>query len=320
MNVELLEAAELPESAIMEHNVLLASDSVNIMGGDEVALISLGDLCRKNKTSLIIADASGLAGRVFCDFGETFTVNDKDGTEPKAVLISSVVRDADGLVITCHDETRHELETGDYVKFTEIQGLDGLLTQEFKITKVTGPFAFVVSADGVVGERSATTGWVHEVKKPIQISFDSLRESIENPGEFVLTDFGKFERPATYHACFRALFKFITDAKSMPKPHDSADADKFVELALKANPDVEKDIAKRFAYTCRSSLQPVCSSVGAMAAQEAVKAVSGKFSPVKQWWYLCLQECLPAGDITDAAIVENRYASQVLVKRSRTKC
>ena len=86
--------------------------------------LELSDVCRKNKTSVIVADSAGLAGRVFCDFGEEFTVFDKDGTEPKSVLISSVVRDGDDMLVTCHDEVRHELETGDYVKFTELQGLD----------------------------------------------------------------------------------------------------------------------------------------------------------------------------------------------------
>ena len=309
--VELLESPELPEKAIAEHNVLLATDTIHTMGGDENKLMALGDLCRKHNTCLIVADAAGLAGRLFCDFGEKFTVNDKDGAEPKSVLISSVVRDGDNLVITCHDETRHELETGDYVKFTEIKGLDGLLTQEFEVSRVTGPFAFVIAAAGVSGERSETTGMVHEVKKPIQVSFEPLRTSIEAPGEFVLTDFGKFERPSTYHTCFRVLFDYIKEAKEMPKPHDKTDAAKFLEMALKANPDVEKDAVTKFAFTCRASLQPTSSAVGAMAAQEAVKAVSAKFSPVKQWWYLCMQECLPKDGVSDAAIVENRYASQV---------
>lgn len=313
VNVELLESAELPEQAIAEHNVLLLTDSLKVMGGDEEKLLRLGDTCRTHGTALIVADVAGLAGRLFCDFGESFVVADKDGVEPKAVLISSVVRDGENLVVTCHDETRHELEQGDFVKFTEVQGLDGLLTQEFEIARVTGPFAFVIAGSHVTGDRSATTGWVHEVKKPSKMSFNSLRSAMADPGEFVLTDFGKFERPATYHSCFRTLFDFVAARGALPKPHDRSDMDAFVEMVTKSNPDVEKEVAARFAATCRASLQPTSSAVGAMAAQEAVKAVSGKFTPVKQWWYLCLQECLPSEPITDAEVVESRYASQIAV-------
>ena len=98
------------------------------------------------------------------------------------------------------------MESGDWVKFTELSGLDNFLERDFKIARTTGPFSFVIEADNVQGERSATTGWVTEVKKPVEISFNPLRKSIEEPGEFLLTDFGKFERPATYHACFRFVY------------------------------------------------------------------------------------------------------------------
>ena len=59
----------------------------------------------------------------------------------------------------------------------------------------------------------------------------------------------------------------------MPKPHDKADAAKFVEIAQKLNGDIEKGVAETFAFTCRASLQPTSSAVGAMAAQEAVKVI-----------------------------------------------
>lgn len=310
VNVELLETEELTDAALADHNVLLVTDTIKLTNQSEEALLALGDRCRAQKTSLIIAEAAGLAAKLFCDFGESHTVMDRDGAEPKSVLISSVVREGDQFLVTCHDETRHDLESGDWVKFTEIQEFENFLERDFKIAKITGPFAFVIDAEGVSGDRSATTGWVTEVKKPIQMSFNSLRTSIEEPGEFVLTDFGKFERPATYHACFRSLYYFAKKYGDLPKPHDDNDADNFLEIAKGFNPDIEVDPARKFAYTCRAQLQPVCSVIGAVAAQEAVKAVSGKFSPTKQWWYLCLQECL-LEKVSDAALTEDRYCSQV---------
>ena len=75
----------------------------------------------------------------------------------------------------------------------------------------------MIEAPGVTGDRSATTGWVTEVKKPFEMSFNPLRKSIEEPGEFVLTDFGKFERSGTYHACFRYLFRLLLKIQSFKK-------------------------------------------------------------------------------------------------------
>ena len=204
VTVELLESDELTDVALEEHNVLLVTDTLQMTANNEESLLALGDRCRAKNTSLIIAEAAGLGARLFCDFGEKHVVVDRDGAEPKSVLIASVVRESDNtFAVACHDETRHDLETGDWVKFTELSGLGNFLERDFKIAKTTGPFSFVIEADGVEGERSATTGWVTEVKKPVEMSFNPLRKSIEEPGEFLLTDFGKFERPATYHACFR---------------------------------------------------------------------------------------------------------------------
>ena len=133
-----MEEETLSDNSIGAHNVLLVTDTLSLTANSEEELLKLGDQCRKLETSLIIAEAAGLAAKLFCDFGEAHTVQDRDGAEPKSVLISSVVRDGDGFVVTCHDETRHDLESGDWVKFTEIQGFQNFLERDFQITKITG--------------------------------------------------------------------------------------------------------------------------------------------------------------------------------------
>lgn len=47
-------------------------------------------------------------------------VSDMTGEQPISVLISSVTSEEEG-VVTCSDETRHNLESGDYVTFSEVQ-------------------------------------------------------------------------------------------------------------------------------------------------------------------------------------------------------
>ena len=109
----------------------------------------------------------------------------------------------------------------------------------------------------------------------------------------------------------RSLYFFANKYGQLPKPHDDNDADNFIEIVKGFNPDVEVGPARKFAYTCRAQLQPVTSVIGAVAAQEAVKAVSGKFTPTKQWGDLGLQECLVAEKVTDASMTEDRYCSQI---------
>ena len=119
-----------------------------------------------------------------------------------------------------------------------------------------------------------------------------------------------FKAKYNYFLIIRSLFYYAKKYGDLPKPHDENDAENFISIVKGFNPDVEIEPARKFAFTARAQLQPVCSTIGAVAAQEAVKAVSGKFSPTKQWWYLCLQECL-VNKVTDAQMTQDRYCSQV---------
>lgn len=50
---------------------------------------------------------------------------DTTGENPLSSMIASVSKDKDGLV-ACLDEKRHGFESGDFVTFTEIQGMTEL--------------------------------------------------------------------------------------------------------------------------------------------------------------------------------------------------
>ena len=69
---------------------------------------------------------------MFCDFGDNFVVSDTNGEQPLSAMISSITRDAQG-VVTCLDEVRHGFEDGDSVKFTEVKGMDEVNEKVFKI-------------------------------------------------------------------------------------------------------------------------------------------------------------------------------------------
>lgn len=79
-------------------------------------------ITHQNDISLIIADTRGLFAQVFCDFGENFTVYDTNGNNPISTMVAGITKDLDSIV-TCLDETRHGLEDGDYVTFTEVNSI-----------------------------------------------------------------------------------------------------------------------------------------------------------------------------------------------------
>jgi ubiquitin-activating enzyme E1 len=95
----------------------------------------ISDYCHRNGIYLVITDTFGLFGHIFTDFGENFTVNDTSGE----VVVSGIVAhiSSEGLV-SALDETRHGLEDGDYITFTEIKGMEGLNNGEPRKVTVKG--------------------------------------------------------------------------------------------------------------------------------------------------------------------------------------
>ena len=67
-----------------------------------------------------MSDTRGLYAQVFCDFGDNHAVVDATGEAVISVMVSSITQDEEAIV-TCLDEARHGLETGDHVKFTEVR-------------------------------------------------------------------------------------------------------------------------------------------------------------------------------------------------------
>ena len=58
--------------------------------------------------------------QVFCDFGDNFCVNNATGENALSAMVASITKEETALV-ACLDEARHGLETGDYVKFSEVR-------------------------------------------------------------------------------------------------------------------------------------------------------------------------------------------------------
>ena len=143
--------------------------------------------------------------------------------------------------------------------------------------------------------------------------------------QFVESDFAKFDRPQQEHLFFQALERFRTKFNALPRSWNKDDAAAFYELLLglvnerQVEPNsIDEKLAKLFAQQARGNLAPVNSFIGGCAAQEVMKACSGKFSPIQQWLYFDGTECLPSDESLfpqedDAAPSNSRYDGQVAV-------
>ncbi|KAJ9198609.1 hypothetical protein DTO164E3_5080 [Paecilomyces variotii] len=257
--------------------------------------LAIAEYCHNNGIYITITDTFGLFGYVFNDFGKNFTVGDANGENPVSGIVADI--DDDGLV-SALDETRHGLEDGDYVTFTEIKGMEGLNNSAPRKVTVKGPYTFSIGDVSGLGKYQGG-GLFTQVKMPKFIDFQPLSEQIKKP-ELLISDFAKFDRPQQLHVGIQALHKFAeAHDGQLPRPHGESDAEEVWKIAQglagegEEKVELDEKLIKELSYQARGDLNPMAAFFGGLAAQEVLKAVSGKFNPVVQWMYVDSLESLP---------------------------
>ncbi|KAE8895698.1 Ubiquitin-like modifier-activating enzyme 1 [Phytophthora fragariae] len=295
-------------------------------------------VCHAKSIAFIATEARGVFGSVFCDFGDEFIVSDRDGVEPVSCLISSISNSAPPL-ITVSDDTRHGLETGDLVSFREVAGFPFLNDGKPREVSVIGPFTFTLDtiddADKRLFEEGqpSSGGYVTQVKQPLVAKFKDLESALATPGEFLISDFAKIGRSELLHVAFQALDAYQEKHQGRyPKPGCMHDAGEVFSLAAELNnqsaskkhfsvenidADDSKKVIQALAAGAIGVLSPMAAFLGGIVGQEALKACSGKFTPIQQFFYFDAIECLPETVYADTpdefAPVGSRYDGQIVV-------
>jgi len=277
----------------------------------------VADYCHSKGIYVIVADTYGLFGSIFCDFGEKFTVIDPTGETPSSGIVAAI--DETGLV-SALDETRHGLEDGDYVTFSELEGMEALNGCEPRKITVKGPYTFSIGDVSGLGTYKRG-GMYQQVKMPKIIDFKSFTPSLKEP-EFVMSDFAKFDRPQQLHLGFQALHAFQVAKNRLPNPMDDDDAaivlgaaKKFAEEE-KIEVEFDEKLLKELSYQAQGDLSPMAAFFGGIIAQEILKAVSGKFSPIQQWLYFDSLESIPTSvkrSPETCRPIGSRYDGQIAV-------
>ena len=277
----------------------------------------IGDYLHKKGIYLVVADTFGLFGSIFCDFGKQFTIVDPTGEAPVGGIVADI--DEDGLV-SALDETRHGLEDGDYVTFTELKGIEALNSAEPRKITVKGPYTF--SIGDVTGLGKYTGGGMYtQVKMPKFIDFKTISAALKEP-EFLISDYAKFDRPQQLHVGFQTLHAFAEQHGRLPRPHNEEDY-LVVSGAAKAfikqeglGIELDEKLIREVSYQAQGDLSPMAAFFGGLAAQEVLKAVSGKFHPINQWLYFDSLESLPSNSKRSEELCApsgSRYDGQIAV-------
>ncbi|KAM9331152.1 ubiquitin-like modifier-activating enzyme 6 [Gastrophryne carolinensis] len=262
----------------------------------------------------ISSDAYGICSYLFCDFGDDFEVLDTTGEEPKEIFISSITKSNPG-VVTCFEGRPHNLESGQFVTFREVNGMASLNGSTHQVS-VTSPFSFSIG-DTSVMEPYEHGGIAVHIKMPRSLCFERLEKQLANP-KFLYADFSKPEAPLNIHVAMLALEYFQEKHKRLPNIRSLQDAEEMQRLAasvtenLQTKSSLDEQLVTWLSWTSRGFLAPLAAAVGGIASQEVLKAVTGKFSPLQQWMFLDVmdivkplehigsEEFLPRGDRYDA--------------------
>ncbi|KDO22883.1 hypothetical protein SPRG_12020 [Saprolegnia parasitica CBS 223.65] len=281
----------------------------------------INQICHKHSIAFIATEARGVFGSVFCDFGDAFVVSDKDGEQPITCMVASVSPLTESkLLVTVTDDARHQMETGDHVTFREIQGVGHLNGCAPLPITVTGPYTFTI--DNVSGATaSGAFGYVTQVKQPVTLTFAPMDVATETPGEFLMSDFAKIGRSEVLHVAFQALDQFAATNGALPTSGDSDMAAQVLALAKNIKSieiewtEASEEVVKSLARSARGVVAPMTALLGGIVGQEALKACSGKFTPIHQWFYFDAMECLPTSPLTveECAPRDSRYDGQIAV-------
>ena len=183
---------------------------------------------------------------------------------------------------------RHGLDSGTHVRIKDVKGMTELNGRLFKITVINAEKFSIDCDTSNMPKFEPSNPMAIEEKQPRQMVFRSLSEELPKP-TIVEGDWAKLDHPANLHVAFQALSKFQEKhAGTLPRPWHEEDFEEVLQLSRDINSDVQlvdelkHDLYRAFAFTCRGAVSPITSFVGGAVAQEALKAISGKFSPLHQ--------------------------------------
>ncbi|MBA0574668.1 hypothetical protein Golob_001855, partial [Gossypium lobatum] len=232
--------------------------------------LEFNDYCHNHKPpiSFVKTEVRGHFGSIFCDFGPELTVVDVDREVPHTGIIASISNDNPALV-SCIDDERLEFQDGDFVVFSEVQGMTKLNDGKSRKIRSAKPYSFTLEEDTTSFGTYVKGGIVSQVKQPKVLKFKPLREALKDPGDFLLSDFSKFDHLPLLHLAFQALDKFISEFDCLPVAGSEKDL-----LLLTSMSALERE---------KAILNPMAAMFGGIVGQEVVKACSGKFHPLFQW-------------------------------------
>jgi ubiquitin-activating enzyme E1 len=265
----------------------------------------INKICRTYDVKFISCSTYGILGQIFCDFGKNFHIEDIDGEDPKQGIINEIKEHTLGSIIVTAEP--HNLSENDVIKLSS-EFIPDDINKPIKIIKILSRQQFII--ENKLKEMQVSNTQFEQIKNQTILNFKSLEESIDTP-DYLHSNIYDPDRSTTMHTVYRTINKYIEEKLNLPTNFDETNI--FISHAINICKNVNTDLVKQFVSGIRGKLCPLQSIIGSMVAQEVMKACTGKFSPIYQWFYFEALDILPKIKADDTNIMNSRYDSQIQI-------
>jgi ubiquitin-activating enzyme E1 len=273
---------EFDVKKIKKYNVVIITNSTF----DDAT--NLNRITHKLNIPFIMTGAYGLMGYLFNDFGETFTINDVDGEIYENLLIDSI----NGKLIKFKDG--HNLSDRD-ILIANINGVQ--VEMKVRVTKTP----LIIEMMEIPEQTVSFYNSLIKKKIPQTIKFKSLKNNVSNI-DYVFADTSvPYERSSDLHILHQAYNEYIESQSDTPRAWSNVDFELFKNniKSWDSKSDEFKILAKKFCFTIRGDILPIGSIIGAVCAQEVLKALGKKYSPITQWYYMDYYDLIEDSEIIE---------------------
>lgn len=272
----------------------------------------LDAFCHANQRGFIWGECRGPFASAFVDFGSVFVVNDTDGRSKEEYVVLGITQSNPVRVRVLHEEERplaRYIDEGATVELLEVQGMTQINGAKGKVRFVRKDEVELEGVDSRSFHAYTTGGVLRETKQPKTLSFRPLSESRKEPGEFQMEDWSKWGRAQQLHTLFRVLDVYSERFGGVAPTSSEEHVNAFCTIAKELDGEIDAELATKFAHLCRGTLSPLCSFLGGVLAQEALK-FTGKFTPISQWAYFDCLDVVPNPLPQDRQLKFDRFDGQ----------
>ena len=143
-------------------------------------IIEFDYFCRKNEIGFIYGAVLGINSFCFVDFGDEFTIKEKNKENNKKYTIKSITKGNPGIVNILESIKEIDLESDDYVIFKEIEGMTELnKSPPIKIKVIDQHNVEIIDTTNF--SEYTYGGIMTKYEKPETIHFDSFEKKLEEP-------------------------------------------------------------------------------------------------------------------------------------------